>query len=97
MQLVNQEEQNVELADCSKAHRDSAQTTVELAGAARLQLQHWQQFAQSARRDARTVQRTHVPLLHSGEHARERVDSLFKEFRTCGREAHDVNGQAGSL
>ena len=71
MQLVDQDEQHVELADGAETRGDLPETPAELARHGAVELQHRQQLAQAPGGDAGLVQRAHVALLDGLEHACE--------------------------
>jgi hypothetical protein len=76
MQLVNQEHEHVQLAYSTKAPGDLAEATAELPGAVGLELQQWQQLAQPARGNPRSMQRTRVPVVDDPECPGEPVEAL---------------------
>jgi hypothetical protein len=80
MQLVNQEEQNVQLAYGSETPGDPAQPFDELPRDVSVELEHRHQLPKTARRDADAMQRPHVALFHLRQRLGEAIDSSFKEL-----------------
>src|SRR4051794_36237214 len=64
-QLLHDEQQHVDLANGSEPHRDLPQTSAELACQIAVQLENWQQFPQTTRRDTRAVNGPDVALLNA--------------------------------
>jgi hypothetical protein len=66
MQLVYQGQKNVQLADGTQASRHFAKPALELAGGVMVELKHWQQFPEPARRDPCPVDRAYVTFFDPG-------------------------------
>jgi hypothetical protein len=77
VQLVDQQQQDVELADGAEAGRHSPQPPAKLASFVGVELQHRKQFAEPARGDACAVKPAHVALLHRVQLARELVEAFL--------------------
>ena len=77
VQLVDQEQQHVELADGAEARRHFPQPPAKLASFLGVELEHRQQLAEPARGDACAVEPTHVALLHGVQLAGELVEAFL--------------------
>jgi hypothetical protein len=78
LQLVNQAQKHVELADSAKPSGDSAKATAELADNVGIHLHDWQDLAKPARCHARPMQRAHVAILEALELPRKSLEPRAK-------------------
>ena len=97
MQLVNQDEQHVELANGAETIRHAAQPAAQLARHVVVELEHRHELAQPARRHAHAMERGDVAGFQAIERARETLDAFAQHFRSFRGLGHGVGGQRASL
>src|SRR5204863_3571133 len=93
VQLVDEHQQNVELADDAEPQRHAAQPAGELFAHIALELKRGDELAQAARRNAGAMERAHVALLESVADAREAVETAFEQLRSRKSVGHDDEGR----
>jgi hypothetical protein len=87
VQLVDQDQEHVELANRSETSRDLPQPAIELSRDVPGELQHRHELAQVPRRHARAVESGHVAGFERGERARETIDAAPQQKGTI--DGHD--------
>ena len=88
MQLVNQDEQHVELANGAETIRHAAEPAAQLSRHVVVELEHRHELAQPARRDPRGVQHPGVAAFESTERAVEPFEVCAQQFRAGGDDGH---------
>jgi hypothetical protein len=95
VQLVNQNQQHVELADSSETICDLAEAATDLFRGVSFQLQHRHELAQTPRGDARSMQRRNIAFFERGQRTGQTIDRTSKEVGTI--DGHDSRFGQGAF
>jgi hypothetical protein len=95
MQLVDQQEENIELAHSAQAPRHLSQPAIKFSAGVSWQLEHRNQLAHPSRCDPNPMKGRHISTFQPVEASRKVVQPRFQQFDDAVDDRHGGRRKSG--